>query len=254
MALTGEETIYNLALGLLGEYQITEGQTAEKQYVLCNRYYDQARKRTLRAHPWNEAIKRKIVPEDTYSPIFEFDKRYARPTDALKVMSISNWGIDLNLWRTEGSYIVTDISDTPQIWAVDEKYTIGEFVTLDDITYECLVSNTSSALNSPDIDAVTWSSKAADLGIVYMTYIYNNEDTATYSADLENAIALQLAILVSTGLINDVKTKNQLIQEFEQITMPKARSVDSQEGKPRKYNNSSWNRSRSAGSTYNWYN
>lgn len=252
MALTGEEQIYNLALGLLGEYNVVEGQTSTKQYKLCDRFYDQARKRTLRAHPWNEAIARKVVPEDTYSPVFEFDKRYARPTDALKVLSISQYGIDLTLWQTERDYIVTNISDTPQTWKADEKYTAGEYVTLDDITYECLVSNTSSSLNSPDIDAVTWSSTGADLGVVYMRYIYDNVDTTSYSSDLENAIALQLAILVSTGLINDVKTKQSLIQEFEQITMPKARSVDSQEGKPRKYSNSSWNRSRSSGVNYNW--
>jgi hypothetical protein len=252
MALSGIELIYNLALSQLGEYNVTEGQTSTKQYKLCQQAFPQARQRTLRAHPWNEAIARKIVPEDAYSPVFEFDKRYARPTDALKVISIGQYGIDLTLWQTEKDYIVTNISDTPQTWTATDKYTAGEYVTLDSITYECLVSNTAESSNSPDIDPVTWNSTGANLGIVYMRYIFDYEDTTTYSADLENAIALQLAILVSTALINDVKTKNQLIQEFEQITMPKARSVDAQEGKPRRYSNSSWNRSRSSGVSYSW--
>ena len=76
MSLTQEETIYNEALGYIGEYQITEGKVTEKQYVICKRYYDKARKMALSAHPWNEAKGRTILPTEDYDPVFGYQYRY----------------------------------------------------------------------------------------------------------------------------------------------------------------------------------
>ena len=245
MALTEKELIFNLALGHTGDYQITEGQTSEKQYVICDRYYENARKRTLKAHPWNETTHRIIVVQEEFGPIFEFDLRYALPSDHLLIKSINQKGIDLLLWEVESGFVITDDGQIPQIWVDDSvKYTAGEYVSLDDVTYLCNVSNTSATANSPATDAVTWTTQGGDLKVIYLRYIWNNTDPSTYSEDLKNAISIQLAILISTHLTNDVKTKRELIQEFEQITMPKARSVDAQEGKPRRFSHSKWIRSR----------
>lgn len=244
MAITEEEKIYNLALGQIGDYQVTDGNTGTKQYKICQRYYDNARQRTLRAHPWNESTKRVIIPQQEFGPIFEFDFQYAEPSDSLKIMSISEIGIDLTLWQVESGFIITDISTTPQTWTADIKYAAGEYVTLDSITYLCNVSNTAATATSPDTNEVTWTTAGGDYAIIFARYVWDNQDPTTYSEDLKNAIAVQLASLISTSLENDPKTKNALIQEFEQVIMPKARSVDAQEGKPRRYFNSSWTRSR----------
>jgi hypothetical protein len=244
MALTEKERIFNIALGHAGDYVITEGQTNTKEYLVCDRFYDNARKRTLKAHLWNESTTRVIIPEETYGPIFEFTYKYALPTDHLKILSINQEGFDFLLWEVENGYIVTDDGYTPQTWVTDTKYSAGGYVSLGSITYLCAVNNTSSSLNSPDIDAVTWTATSGDLRVIYVRYIWDNTDPSTWSEDLRNAVGLQLAIMISPNLQNDVKTKNLLIQEFEQITMPKARSVDAQEGKPRRFYNSSWVRSR----------
>lgn len=245
MALSAKELIFNLALGQMGDYQVIEGQTNTNEYLVCNQFYDNARKRALRSHPWNESTTRVIIPQESFGPIFEFNNKYALPSDHLRILSISPNGFDQLLWEVEGNYIVTDEAFTPQTWNDDGiKYSAGEYVTLDNITYLCAVSNTSATANSPATDAVTWTSLAADLSIIYARYIWDNTDPSTYSEGLRNALAIQLAILISPRLQNDIKTKTSLIQEFEQVTMPKARSVDAQEGKPRRYYQSSWIRSR----------
>jgi hypothetical protein len=189
-----------------------------------------------------------IIPQETFGPIFEFNNKYALPTDHLKILSISPDGFDELLWEVEGDFIKTDEAFTPQIWVDDSiKYAEGEFVSLDSITYLCAVSNTSEAANSPDVDAVTWTSTGGDLSVIYVRYVWDNTDISTYSEDLKNAYAQQLGILISPRLQNDIKTKNNLIQELVQITMPNARSVDAQEGKPRRYSRSSWIRARGGG-------
>jgi len=245
MALTEEETIYNLALGHIADYEVIEGQTNTKQYKICQRYYENARQRTLKAHPWNESTTRVIIVQETFGPIFEFTNKYALPSDHLLIKSINEKGIDLLLWEVESEFIKTDDGQTPQIWSDDSiLYSAGEYVSLSSITYLCNANNTSATANSPATDTTTWTTQGGDLEVIFVRYIWNNTDPTTYSEDLKNAIAMQLAILISTRLTNDVKTKNSLIQEFEQITMPKARSVDAQEGKPRRYFNSKWIRAR----------
>jgi hypothetical protein len=246
MALSEKEKIWNLALGQVGDYKIVEGQTNTNEYLICSEFDENARKRTLKAHSWNESTTRVIIPQETYGPIFEFKNKYALPTDHLKILSISEDGFDELLWEVEGNYIKTNEGFTPQIWNDDGiKYSAGEYVTLNSITYLCAVSNTSETANSPATDAVTWTSTGGDLLVLYARYVWNNEDISTYSEDLKNAYAQQLAILISPRLQNDIKTKNSLIQELKQVTMPEARSVDSQEGKPRRFYQSSWIRSRS---------
>jgi hypothetical protein len=245
MALSETERIWNLALGQIGDYEVTEGQTNTNEYLICSKFDENARKRTLKAHPWNESTKRVIIPQETYGPIFEFNNKFALPTDHLKILSISPDGFDELLWEVEGDYIKTNEAFTPQTWVDDSiKYAAGEYVTLDSITYLCVVSNVSETANSPDLATGEWTSTGGDLAVLYVRYVWNNTDISTYSEDLKNAYAQQLAILIAPRLQNDIKTKNNLIQELEQITMPKARSVDAQEGKPRRYYRSSWLRSR----------
>jgi len=244
MALTIEEEIYSLALGAMGDYQIEEGKTNTNEYLVCAQFYDQARKRAIKSHPWNECIKRQIIPRDEYAPIFEYDYQYAVPSDRLRVLSIAQTGIDLYQWEVEGSYIVTNYSETPREWAAGEQYTAGEYVNEEEITYLCNTSNTATISNQPSAGDGTWTALSGTRGVIYCRYIYDNDTPSTYSEDLKNAIAIQLAILIAPRLQNDPATKNLLIQEYNQLTLPQARSVDAQEGKPRRWYSSRWNRSR----------
>jgi hypothetical protein len=308
MALTGEETIYDLALGHVGEYQITEGQTTQKQYVLCQRFYDQARDIALKSHPWNEAKVRSIVVQDQYGPLFGYDKQYSLPSDYLRMLAVNDsFGADprnradgVFQWEVEDAKLLSDAGETPQTWATGTQYLDGEFVAstavswatstayvvsqyvqTNGLVYQVLANHTSSSISADvtagnlaagiqgsvgsyevlvthisdtilnDIASGNITAVGSEARVVFIEYISQLTDTTKYSENLKDVIAQKLAIFVVTPLTNDTKGKVNLINQFEQLTMPQARSVDSTERTPRQLFNSSWIRSRSSG-TMGW--
>ncbi len=305
MALTGEETIYNLSLGHIGEYKVEEGVTDSKQYELCNRYYDQSRDLALRSHPWNEAKKRVIVAQDSDNPIFGYDRQYTEPTDSLRILSVNdsigsdqrNKADGVKAWEVENQKILANAGETPQTWATDTKYVDGEFVSntaktwatgtayIDDefvqdgtLVYEVLANHTSDTIANDiassnlgagvkgstgtyevavthisdstvkaDITAGNLTASGPVYRVVFVEYIYQLTDTTKFSSGLKEAIGEQLAIKVITGLTNDTRGKIDLINKFEKLTLPKARSVDGAERTPKPIFSSDWLRSRTQG-------
>ena len=267
MALTGPETIYNLALGYIGEYQVEEGATSTKHYLLCARFYESSRDETLRAHPWNEAVKDVILYEYTDRPLFGYDRKYAKPSDCLRVLTVDNsLGSDVSrrqpgipAWQPKGDYIHSDAGETPPSWSSDKDYYDGQFFSYSSTTYEVLVTHTSDATGATaalqiavDVAAGNIESKGGDYRIVYVEYIWSLTDTDKFSPQLKRAISVNLASKVITGLTNDTKGKIDLINEYERLVMPQARSIDGAEGKPRPIFSSEWLRSRQTG-TGGWY-
>lgn len=267
MALTGEETIYNLALGYIGEYKVTEGATTTKQYLLCSRFYAQSRDEVLVSHLWNEAMLRAIVMQDATNPIFGYDRRYTKPSGALRIVSVddsigsdvSRKSAGIDIWEVEGDYILSDAGASPPTWSSGTSYIDGQFFSYGSTTYEVLVTHTSdttggdaAAQIAVDVAAGNIVSKGGDYRIIYATYVQQLTDTTKFSPKLKQAIAMKLAIKIITGLTNDTKGKIDLINEFEKLTMPKARSVDAMQGKPKPIFSSEWIRSRQTG-TGGWY-
>jgi hypothetical protein len=251
MALSAVEVLYNLALGLLGEDVVTEGGTTTKQYGLCSRYYASARDEVLVSHPWNEAIVRAEIVQDATNPIFGFDRRFGKPSGALKILSVDNEiGADrrfnaqgVNVWEVEGEYILSNAGITPPTWATDTDYIDGQFFTSDSVTYEVLVTHTSDTIAN-DLVSEYIESKSGDYKIVYVTYITQLTDTTKFSTKLMEAVAMRLAIKIATAITGDPKVKKGLITEYERLVMPQARSVDAQQGTPKPIFNSAWIRSR----------
>jgi len=260
MAITLERIIYNMALGYIGEYYVSDDTaTSTKQYVICNRYYSQARDEVLVSHPWNEAKVRIIIAQEADDPIFGYNERYAIPTDCLRVLSVndscgadvSNNQSNIAAWEVESDYILSDAGARPQSWSTGTDYYDGEFFTEDSVTYEVLVSHTADTIAN-DLAANNIVSAGGDYKVIYVEYITQLTDTTKYSPKLKQAIAMKLAIKIISHLTNDTKGKVDLINEFESLTMPKARSVDAMQGKPRRLFNSDWLRSRQSGSG-GWY-
>lgn len=311
MALTGEELIFNLALGYIGAAKIEDAAASRllKQYLLCARYYEQARDLALESHPWNEAKKRAIIAQDDDNPISGYDRQYTKPTDSLRILSVNDsLGADrrnnadgIYAWEVENGKILANAGEIPQTWVTNTKYVAGEYVSTTAITWitatvyvagqyitdgtnthEVLVGHTSDTIvndvSSGNLDVgiagttgsysvpTTYTSGATVLTdinssnltavgsvarIIFIEYIYQLTDTTKYSASLKDAISQQLAIKIVTGLHNDPKAKVDLINEFERLTMPKARSVDAMQGKPKPIFSSEWIRSRTAG-TRSW--
>jgi len=84
--MTDAVSICNLALQQVGAKSIsalTDDTTAGRA---CNRVYEQARNSELRAHPWTFARERVQVAADSTDPIFGAAKRYALPSDSLRIL------------------------------------------------------------------------------------------------------------------------------------------------------------------------
>ena len=263
MALSDAEVMYNLALGLIGEYKITEGDTTSKQAVLCIRYYEDARDETLESHPWNFAKKDVILYEDSDRPIFGYDRKYAIPDDCLRVLTVDNsLGSDVSrkqagieAWEPKGDYIHADVGATPPSWSSGKDYYDGQFFSYDSTTYEVLVSHTSDTTGADsdaqiavDVAAGNIESKGGDYQIVYVEYIWQETDIDNWKYKAKYALAVNLASKIITGLTNDTKGKVNLIEEYNALVMPLARSTDAAEGKPRPIFTSEWLRARQTGS------
>lgn len=263
MALSDAEVMYNLALGCVGEYKITEGDTDSKQAVLCIRYYANARDETLESHPWNFAKKKVILYEHTDHPIFGYDRKYAKPSDCLRVLSVDDsLGSDVSrkqagieAWEVIGDYIESDSGASPPSWSSAKKYYDGQFFTSSSVTYEVLVTHTSDATGADeaaqiavDVAAGNIESKGGDYRIVYVEYIWQQTDIDKWPRKARHALALNLASKIVIGVNGDDKRKEMLIEEFNALVMPQARSIDATEGKPRPIFHSEWLRSRGGGS------
>lgn len=309
MSLSGEEQIYNEALGYIGEYKVEDTAASRllKQYLLCKRYYEKSRDMALASHPWKEASKPVILIQDTVPPLLKnYDRKYPKPGDCLRVLSVDDdLGADLrnnaqgvDNWEIEGEYILSNAGVSPPTWSSGTKYYTGEYVDVTPDTwssgtayivgqyvksgttvYEVLIAHTSGTLATDitngklvswgtgstavyevmanhtsdtvtnDISAgnINASGDRVDYRIVYVRYVWKLTDTTKFSTHLKEAIAVQFASKIITGLTNDTKGKVDLINEFENLTSPKARSIDSAQRKPKPIFNSQWVRSRQAG-------
>ena len=306
MALSSQEVIHNLALGRIGEFGVedTTASRALKQNKLCIRYFDQARKLTLRAHPWNEAKDRVIIAQDSDDAVFGYDRAYTPATDSLRTWRVNdelgsdtrNKASGVFNWEVEKGKILSNAGEAPQTWATDTKYVDGEFVSEkasawvtgtayiadqfvqnSGLVYQVLLDHTSSSIAADvaalklaagvqgstgtfevlvshisdttlaDVAAGNIEAVASEARVIYVEYIFDLTTTSLWSTNLTEAIATQLAIKVEPGITGDPEANDRLINEFERLTMPKARSMDGAEGKPKSIFNSQWIRSRSAG-------
>ncbi len=309
MALTAVETIYNLAVSLVGDTVITDndkGRTS-KAYGLCVTYYALARDKILSRHNWNEAVTHVIVSQEapTSDPLFEYTRKYATPSDSLKVLSVGRRNIygmpsrgDRWPWEVAGDYILSNADQVPQSWVTETDYVVGEYISRkmeiwvaatdyvvgqyisnSSTTYVCATAHTSAAsfattnwtattdevtdnvsyvcatahesgTFADDLEAGKWTTSGVNYNVIYVTYIKQLTDTTKWSAVLKDAIAHQLALYIYTALHNDPKGKLDLLNELEQLIIPQARSVDSQQGKPKQLFSSRHMRSRYSGSRY----
>ncbi len=311
MALSDAEIVYNLSLGRIGDYKIAEGDTTSKQAVICIRHYTDAQNETLEAHPWNFATKDVILYEDTDRPLFGYDRKYAKPSDSVRILTVDNQtGADVSrkqagvpAWQPKGDYVHSDAGATPDTWSASKKYYAGQFVSTTPVTwatatayidgqyvtdgtliYEVLDNHTSDTITNDiasadlgagvsgsvavyevatthtsttvaaDIALTYLTSRGVDLNVVYVEYVWKQTDMDEWSALAKNCLVVKLASKIITDLYPDSdKRRESLINEFNGLAMPQARTTDGQEGKPRPISQSSWLRARQSGSTGDYF-
>jgi len=91
MAITSQTDICNLALDLLsaGTVNDTETPTTSTESLL-NRWYDNSRKKLLREHPWNFAIKRELLAASSTAPAFGYTTAFPLPNDFVRLLSLED--------------------------------------------------------------------------------------------------------------------------------------------------------------------
>ncbi len=162
-------------------------------------------------------------------------------------------------WATGTSYIVDQFvkSGTAfyEVLAAHTSDTISNDVTSGNlaagitgtsVTYEVLVTHTSDTVVN-DITSANVESKGIDRRTIFVEYAWKQTDMNKWSAKAKFALALKLASKIVVGLTGDAEKKESLINEYEGLVMPQARSADAAEGKPRQTFSSSWLRSRRSG-------
>ena len=310
MALSNAEVMYNLALGLIGAYKVTEGDTTSKQAILCIRYYTDSQNETLEDHPWNFAKKDVILPENSDRPIFGYDRKYTPPTDYARILTVDD-SIGSNVsrkqagvppWEVKGDFIHSDAGAGPNSWSTGVKYYDGQFyavtpdtwvtntayidgqfvksgstfyevlvnhtsdtiaaditagnlaagITGTSVTYEVLVTHTSDTVVA-DITSANVAATGIDKDVVYVEYVFKQVDMDEWSAKAKAALALKLAAKIVVGLTGEEDKKKLLINEYERLTMPQARSADAAEGKPRPHFRSSWLAARRSGGSGDYF-
>tara|TARA_R100001082_G_scaffold106113_1_gene78721 strand:- start:2379 stop:2975 length:597 start_codon:yes stop_codon:yes gene_type:complete len=86
----------NRALDLLGAANITSLTENSKEARLCNGNFDDVRDAVLRSHPWNVAVTRKNLAQDTTAPDFGFTYQFTLPSDPFCLRVLSFWNSNVN--------------------------------------------------------------------------------------------------------------------------------------------------------------
>lgn len=101
MAIT-EVTICNAAIRRVGGTRINALSDQTKEGITCNDAYYDVRDSFLTEHPWNFATKRVSLAALAGAPIYGFDKKFALPSDCVRVLTTEYDDIEYFEYAVEG--------------------------------------------------------------------------------------------------------------------------------------------------------
>lgn len=114
---TSKVQIANSALIKLGVEKIASFSETSKAAVLCNEQYDKVRKKVLRAHIWDFALKRQELSLLSSTPLFDYSAQYALPTDCLRPVN-THLGTQVD-FVVEGKYLLINSSSCKLLYVAD---------------------------------------------------------------------------------------------------------------------------------------
>lgn len=110
-----ETEIFNMGVALVGGSAIANIDAAASdsdsaELVLARLFYDPSRDAVLESANWGFAMARATLSEDATPPDFEYDSRFEKPSDCLRVVAVSLTGDfdDDAKWMLEGDYILAN--------------------------------------------------------------------------------------------------------------------------------------------------
>lgn len=160
-------TICNSALIKLGAETISDINDNSKRAKLCANQYDIIKRKMLRAHPWNFAIKRVELFNDGNTPLYEFQYQFDLPSDCLKILSLENSDTK---FKVEGRKLLCDENEIKltYIAEVNEDLFDSQFVEVmslalaSDIAYAMNQSNEFSQSLKAELDEMLKPARSFD--------------------------------------------------------------------------------------------
>jgi len=268
---TSSLEICNIALLKIGADSITALSDANKRARLCTLLYDFMRKKLLRAHPWNFAIKRSFLQKvtDTSTSVNDGTDIF---TSAAALNSVT--GDTATVTLTSGT-IPSGISEDSTYYIIKtgtSAFKLAETQasaladTAIDITANG-VFNISLNIGAPFgysqkftlptdyIRAVKeedknreWKKEGSFIlsndSDFNLEYIYNVTDTTTFDPSFDELLAHLIAIELAFPLNQSQTLKDRLLDEWKNFSLKDARSFDAQEGTPDDLETNLWLNSR----------
>ena len=107
--MASDVAICNTALNRLVANTITSFTENSKEARLCNAEYEGIRDQVLRSHPWNCALRRATLAQESDTPSFGYAYQYILPTDpyCLRVLQMET---EVEQFKVEGRKLLTDES------------------------------------------------------------------------------------------------------------------------------------------------
>lgn len=230
VALTDIEKVYQEAVDLIGEIELTENSDHDqKPYSTCVRHYDQARKEMVRGYAWNEATQPALLLQDATKPKHTWTYRFPLPDDCLRPITTTRPRDD---WRVMGSYVYTNYKFGPDSYTVGTDYYAGQYLTYGSVTY-LINSDFTAAVWTTDVNYLT--TKLYDYGYIELEYVTTMEDPTKWSADLRQAIILNLAAKIVVPITSDKEARKDLLEVLHSLVLPHAQAIDAMQGKPKQF-------------------
>lgn len=130
--MTSQIEICNAAIFKINGKSISSLSDNNKEAVVLTRIYDIHRKRLLRCHPWNFALKQVELAQLTSAPLLEFLYAYQLPADNLRLWRVDN---PVSAWRIVGQEVHTD-DDSVKVEYIADITNEGLF---DSTFVDCLI-------------------------------------------------------------------------------------------------------------------
>lgn len=163
MAAQSVTAICNRALQLVGSaQQITNLTDNSREARALNRAYDPCRRQELRSHPWNFAIKRAQLSNDTDAPAFDQQYAFTLPSDCIRVLIPDDASCD---WQVEGRKILSTSALPLNLRYIAD---ITDPTVFDPGFCEVLAARIALAIVE---DMTQSSAKQQALGVVYKNFL-----------------------------------------------------------------------------------
>lgn len=107
-------SICSNALILLGAKPISSFTESDRGAAMGN-LYPFAREEVLRAHPWNSATKRVMLPPLAAPPLFDFRYAFQLPSDWLRTIQVGRLDVPIE-YTIEGRQILCDVPSLPFVY------------------------------------------------------------------------------------------------------------------------------------------